>query len=264
MITILKTLDITFSRCWYIFSAFVFLGSLVSSCTIVRPGSYFKNVTRDTIINLAPIAKEGIKVKSGDKLSITVTSLNKAEDLIFNGDFKDGQGFEVNEAGEIHYHKLGRVKVAGLTRKQIKTKLEQQLEPYLKDPVVTLNFINHHVTVLGDIGKPQLLSMPEERLSIVDVLAQSGNTNLSTELTNIKVIRDTGENQKIIKQLNLEDHSIFSSEFFYLQPNDVVVLGNNEKMYLEEQKRIRYQQASTIALQLITVGLVIYQTFFRN
>lgn len=244
---------------------FPFLSVLVivfsSSCEITRPAGYFKHISRDTVISVATLPEEELRIKRGDILSIGLSSLSKLEDEIFSAGAE--AGYEVGNEGEIYIHRLGKLTVQGLTRKQLKAKLEQDLRPYLKDPVAVVTFKNHHITVIGDIGRTQVLQMPAERISIIDVLAQSGTIGQTIELKNVMVIRDTSDNKKLIKHVNLEDHSVFGSDYFYLQPNDVVVLNPDEKRLVQDQKRLKYQQFSSIILQTVTIGLLIYQTFFR-
>ena len=142
--------------------------------------------------------------------------------------------------------------------------MEEDLKPYLKDPVVAVGFANHHITILGSIGSPQILALPSEKISVMDVLAMSGSVLATTSVSDVIIIRDSSSDKKQIRHINLEDHSVFNSDFFYLQPNDVVVVRPDEKIILEEMKRQRYQQVSSIVLQSITIALIIYQTFFRK
>ena len=129
---------------------------------------------------------------------------------------------------------------------------------------MSIKFTNHHVTLIGASGNTKVLPMPEERISIIDLLAEGGSLTETNLLSDIVVIRDSSDTQKSIKHLNLEDNSVFESGYFYLQPFDVVVVSSNEKAIMDEKKRLRYQQIATLSLQVITISLVVYQTFFRN
>lgn len=233
-----------------------------SSCKITRTNSYFRELTKDTVVTLAAKTNEELKVKQGDILTISVSSLSKEEDELFNNE--SSKVCEINAEGNIYFHRIGKLPVVGLTRRQVKLTIEEKLTPYLKEPIVSVKFVNHHVTILGDINNPRILEMPAEKISLIDAIAQSGSVNPTTKLSSVIIIRDSSTNMKQIKHVNLEDHSLFGSQFFYLQPNDVVVLNADEKLIIEEKKRQRYQQISTVILQAVTVALVIYQTFFRN
>ena len=129
------------------------LATFTSSCKIYQPAYYFKDITRDTIIQGFISNEPELKIKTNDLLAISISSLSADEDGLFNKALSTGEaksGFQVNNDGMIYLHKLGKIAVAGLSRKELKNKLEQDLLPFLKDPIVTVNFANHRVTVLGD------------------------------------------------------------------------------------------------------------------
>lgn len=232
--------------------------SFFTSCKVTRPGNYLRAIKSDTTVNVPPRESDNLKIRPGDKLVITVSSLNRDEDLIYNTE--NNAGYEVSQEGTIHLRRLGKLSVQGLTRKQVKQKIEEGLAPYLKDPLVSIKFTNHHVTLVGASGNTKVFLMPEESISIFDLLAEGGSLTETILLSDVMVIRDSTNTQKNIKHLNLENNSVFESGYFYLQPYDVVVVSTNEKAIMDE----KYRQLTTLALQTVTLGLVIYQTFFRN
>lgn len=242
-----------------------------SSCKVTRPSNFFYNISRDTTINGTKQTVLPLKIKSGDGLAIAISSLNKDEDALYASSLTAGAtgeagtlpGLLVNDAGEIYVHKLGKIKVAGLTRTELKMQLEKDLLPFLKDPIVAVSFTNHHLTVIGEIGSSQVLPIPDEKISIIDVMAKSGNALKTSQLTNVMIIREQ-ENSKDFRHVNLEDNSIFTSPYYYLQPNDVVVISPNEKIVREEQRRTQYLQTSAFVLQFLSISIIIYQTFFRK
>ncbi len=257
-----KNLTTFFSKWGVAFFLLILVGSF-SSCITSKTSSYFRNINRDTTISSANIAPEELKIQKGDILGLNVSSLNKDEDLLYSSS-TSLPGYEVDNKGEIHVHHIGKINVLGLTRRQLKTKLEEDLKLYLKDPIVNVTFTNHHITILGTVGNPQILAMPAEKISIIDVLASSGSVAPMSNLSNVVIIRDSSDTKKQVKQINLEDNSVFNSDFFYLKPNDVVVVKPDEQALKRDQRKLQYQQVSSIVLQLLTITIIIYQTFFRN
>jgi polysaccharide biosynthesis/export protein len=252
------------------FSIFLLL-PVFFSCSVSKPTYYFKDIKRDTVINTAGAVKTGeLKIKSGDILGVSFSSLSREEDEIFNKPAvvslagSPTLGFPVDKEGNIYLHKLGKVKAEGMTRNELKIYLEKQLQPFLKDPVVTVSFSNHFVTVIGEVGKPQLLNMPDESISILDVLAQTGNVNPIAQMNNLMVVREKDQTSKEFKHINLEDQSIFTSSWYYLQPNDIVVVNPDEKRVIQKERRDRYQQTASIIFQALTTVIIVYQAFFRN
>jgi len=147
-----------------------------------------------------------------------------------------------------------------MTRRELKDKIQKDIQPYLKDPVVNVSYLNHRITVLGEVNKPQVLQMPEEQMSLLEVLVSSGDVTPSARRDNILIIRETG-NGKQFKRINLEDHSIFTSEWYYLQPDDVVYVEPNDKK-LNEEKRNKRLQTVSMALSAISLALIILNRIF--
>ena len=242
---------------------------LFFSCYTSKPISYFKDIKKDTVISNTTFNGAELRIKKTDILNISISSLSKEEDALFSKQETGGNtagssaaaGFPVDVNGNIHLHKLGRVRAEGMTRNELKNELEKQLQPYLKDPVVAVNFANHYITVIGEVGKPQLLNMPDERMSIVDMVAQSGNINEMAELNNLMIIREKDSSSKEFKHITLEDRSIFTSSWYYLQPNDVVVVNPDEKRVTQKDRRDRYQQTMTLLLQASSLIIIFTQIF---
>ena len=170
-------------------------------------------------------------------------------------------GYLVDGNGNIQLHKLGVIHVEGITRRELKDKIQTGLQPYLKDVVVTVRYLNHKITVLGEVTKPQVIQMPEEHLSILEVLGASGDVTPSAKRDNILIIRETATGKQT-KRINLEDQSVFNSEWYWLQPDDVVYVGPNDKK-IQEENRIKKQQTLSIALSALSVAVIVLFRFIK-
>lgn len=254
-----------------------FLGSLLfigffSSCKVTElpNSSYFKNVQKDTLYRSAVNKYTESKIRKTDQLSITIASSSREEDMVYNapaglvstaGTGSGGSGYTVDASGSIQLHKLGTIRAEGMTRRELKDKIQKDLEPYLKDPVVSVKYLNHKVTLIGEVAQPKIVPMPEEQLSILEVLAAGGDVNEIARRDNILIIRET-ENGKQTKHINLEDESIFSSPWYYLQPDDVVYISPNDAK-LTEAKRLRRQQNISLAISAVSLGVIILNSLIR-
>ena len=111
----------------------------------------------------------------------------------------------------------------------------------MKEPIVQVNFLNHKVTVMGEVRTPQILNMPDEPLTIIDALILSGDVTANAKRNNIAIIREEGTERKV-KHINLENNSIFSSPLYYLQPNDIILVSaETEKFEKEERRKKNYR-----------------------
>ncbi len=240
---------------------------MFSSCTISKQSQYFRKLSKDTtLINTVLNNYESTIIK-GDRLSIIVSSLNTQEDLIFNGTSPSSiasnntattstGGYLVQEDGTIQLHRIGKIKVEGLTRRALVLQLEKKLEDYTKDPLVQVNYVNHKVTVIGEVGKPIVYNMPEEQISIIDLLVQSGDATQNANRTDIMIIREEGKNRNV-KHINLEDNSIFTSPWYFVKPNDIVLVNTDEKKYLDTEKRNRIQNNISLTASIVSLALII-------
>ena len=232
----------------------------LSSCSTAKKSFYFQTLQKDTSIN-SPVHKvSDSKIRKNDQLLINISSLNRDEDLTYNaatiGNIAgsgSGLGYLVDGNGNIQLHRLGSIRAEGMTRRELKDKIQKDISPYLKDPVVTVRYLNHRITVLGEVGKPSVIQMPEEQLSLLEVLGSTGDVTQFARRDNILIIRETS-NGKTFKRLNLENHSLFTSEWYYLQPDDVVYVEPNDKKVNEENRNKR-QQVISMALSGLSIAI---------
>jgi polysaccharide export outer membrane protein len=247
----------------------VFCGAaLFSSCIVSKTTSYFKTLNKDTTIQGFITNDFESKIQKKDVLGITVSSMNKLMDESFNltgSAIAGGQsapGYLVNEKGEITLHYLGTITAAGLTRKELKQKIEQGLLPFMKEPIAGVQYLNHKVTILGEITRPQVINMPEEQMSIIDVIVNSGDVKENASRKNIMVIREEKDTKKV-KYINLEDHSIFTSPWYYVQPNDIVYVLPDTEKYMKEEKRRNMQTTFSLVASVVSLVAVILNFIIR-
>ena len=212
-----------FSLFTFHFSLFLLLIIFLSSCSSTNKTTYFQNIPNDTTLTNLVSKDFEPKIQKGDLLGITVASLSPENTIIYNAP-QNAQGpltgYLVDENGDIQFVKLGTLHVEGMTRKELKAKLEKDMAPYLAQAVVAVGFLNRHITMIGGIS-PQIIPMPNDNMTILDAIAASGGISDKGRPDNILVVREKG-NSKEFKRLNLTDNSIFYSPYFYMQPNDVV------------------------------------------
>jgi polysaccharide export outer membrane protein len=250
---------------YFTICSFLILGFVMtfSSCYNSKPIAYFKTLPRDTTINSFVTKKFETKIRKDDLLGITVSSLNNELDLQFNGvnDISNEatnisqniSGYLVDENGQISLHFLGKLKVEGLTKKQLKDKLEKELLPYLKEPIVTVKYMNRKVTVMGNVVTPKVIYMNDEQMSLFDVLVDCGDLKSEALSSDLMIIRDSVEH-KIIKHINLEDQSILSSEWYYVRNDDIVYVKQNPLKNDKEEKRLRVQTTVSIVTAFASVS----------
>jgi polysaccharide biosynthesis/export protein len=230
---------------------------LFSSCTSTKKTIYFQDIQKDTTLTNLVSKNFEPKIQKGDLLSITVASLSPENTALYNAP-QNAQGpltgYLVDENGNIQFIKLGTLHVEGMTRKELKAKLEKDLSLYLAQTVVAVGFLNRHVTMMGAIS-PQILPMPNDNMTIFDALASGGDIGAKGRTDNVLVIREK-DNSKEFKRLNLTDKSIFYSPYFYLQPNDIIYV-EPVKIKNDNTTRIISYVTAGISFVLLVIDRII-------
>ena len=257
-----------FSKVNFLLSVIVFAFIVLSmvSCNVTKPSAYFTNLKKDTTLTGSVSAEFELKIMKGDRISIIVTSLSTLEDAVFNSagtggavssaTATKGAGYLVLQDGTVLLHRLGTVQVEGLTRKELSKKLEGQLLSYMKEPIVQVNFLNHKITVLGEVRTPQIIYMNDEPLTIIEALILSGDVTPNANRNNIAIIREVGTEKKV-KHINLEDNSIFSSPLYYVQPNDIILVSAETEKFVKEEKRKKLQTTLSLVASGVSFLLII-------
>ena len=138
-------------------------------------------------------------------------------------------GYLVDENGFITFPVIGKVQAGGISYDSLQNLLQNKLiiGGYVLDPVVTVSPMNFRVSVVGEVRVPQELHVTGERLTIFEALAMCGDVTDSGMRTNVIVMREKhGELTPI--QVDLTKKTIFDSEVYYLQQNDIVYVEQND------------------------------------
>lgn len=237
-------------------TVFLLILSALLSCSTPKNTAYFQTLPRDTVLQNTVSKNWDLKIKPDDLLSIGVTSASSELSNLYNSAQAGGTtpGYLVDKNGNVQFFKLGDVKVAGLTRDEVKANLQKELSPYLKDPVVTVRFANNHVTVLGEVGSPGVRQISTDQISIWDLIGESGDLKETAKRESVLIIRQT-DTGKVFKHVNLLDHSIFSSPYYYLRNEDLV--------YVEPDPKKKSSQSAPQIISYVISGVSLI-TFLVN
>lgn len=236
-----------------------------ASCVSTKKVKYFPD-QKDGIIPTTNPFPESVIQKS-DILSINVSSLNPEATSIFNpnsGPAAAGApaGYLVNSEGLIQFPVLGNIKAEGLTKNQLKENIVKSLidKKLLLDPIVTIRFLNFRVTVLGEVNHPTVVTVPNEKLSLLEALGLAGDLTIYGQRNNVMVIREEKDG-KVIKRLNLNSSEIFTSPYYYLQSNDIVYVEPNKTKIASVG---RGNQLLPIIFSGLSLAVIVVQQVLNN
>ncbi len=211
-----------------------------ASCINTKKALYFYNVPDTTFVQRTPDIETPIQFN--DILGITVSSLSVEASAIFNppnsnnarsstlsgGNVEPG-GYLVNDNGFIEFPVLGNIKAVGLTRDQLTQNITNLIleKKLLVDPLVNVRFLNYEVTVLGEVAKPTVITVPNEKISLLKAIGLAGDLTIYGRRDNVLLIRDE-DGKKRTRHINLNSSDFFNSPYYYLHPNDVIYVQPNK------------------------------------
>lgn len=138
-------------------------------------------------------------------------------------------GYLVDSEGYIDFPFLGKLKVLGLTRTQLTSLIKEQLigKGLLNDPIVTVQFLNFRISVMGEVSHPGTFDLTSDRITILEALSRAGDLTIYGKRDNVKIIREQN-GKRSVATLDLRNDNIFNSPYYYLQQNDIVYVEPNK------------------------------------
>jgi len=229
-----------------LWAAFCLVVMLLASCGSSKNVAYIKN--SDSIDFSKSAFLYDARIMPKDILTITVNTTDPAASAPFNltisnplnssgGRSTLNQGgmslqtYLVANNGTIEYPVLGTLEVGGLTKSECEKLIHDRIMPYLnaaENPVVTVRMSNYKISVLGEVNRPGMFNVSNEKINMFEALAQAGDLSIYGVRDRVKLIREDEKGGKQIHTLNLNDANIINSPYYYLQQNDIVYVEPNK------------------------------------
>lgn len=243
--------------------AFVSLALLVSSCASTKDIVYFQNKMVNSPEKIDKHA--GIVVQPKDMISIVVSSRNPelvamfnlpvvsyqaGGELIASGGYNQRlMGYVVDEQGFIDFPVLGKLSVAGKTRWEVAEMVKDKLlqDGYLTDAVVTVEFLNFKVSVLGEVQSPGTFVIEGDKVTVLQAISLARDLTIFGRRDNVSVIREQN-GHRTIYEINLTDVDLFKSPAYYLQQNDIIYIQPNDVKARQSTTDDKTLRISSIAL----------------
>jgi len=240
----------------------VILGLFLTSCASKEDVVYFQNAgSFETLVDRNSFTP---KFKVDDLVSIHVSTLDKEASGPFNlfrgaqeGGFAAEQvDYLVDEAGEIDFPVIGKVKIAGLSPEETRVILTDRLSEYIRDPIINIRLKNFTVTILGEVRRPGTYPVNGERITILEALGLAGDLTIKGQRENVMVIRDF-DGTKVYSRIDLTSKQALNSPVYYLTQNDVVYIEPNQSAVSSSQLDARVSIAISLLSLLITSSVIL-------
>ncbi len=210
---------------------------LASSCSTPNV-AYFKGIEAGTPQQI--INDYEIRVRPQDKISILVNYKDQMLADLFNlkrplgqtagsNNMKTELGYTVDSKGNIDFPVLGTIHIEGKTREEIASFIKNELTTrnLIKDPTISVEFLNLSVSVLGEVKNPGRFNIDRDQITLLDAISMAGDLSIYGKRENVLVQRK--ENGKAtLYTVNLNSgQNLYSSPVYYLQQNDIVYVEPN-------------------------------------
>lgn len=215
---------------------------LLASCSSPKNVAYIQN--SDSIDYSRSEVLYDARIMPKDILTITVNTVNPEASAPFNlfvsselsanrsiGGQRSLQTYLVDNKGCIEFPVIGTIKVGGLTKSACEKLIHDKIQRFMnaeENPIVTVRMSNYKISVLGEVNRPGMFTVSNEKINIFEALAQAGDLTIYGVRDRVKLIREDEKGHKDVYTLNLNDAEIINSPYYYLQQNDVIYVEPNK------------------------------------
>lgn len=239
---------------------------LAVSCASPKKVAYFQGIDNARTEDM--VGRYQVRIMPNDNLYITVSALNSDAVMIFNSINTNANvnvnmetlnltGYLVDDAGFINFPVIGRVQLGGLTKAEAVELLRTKVSDYIVNPVVNIRFVNYKVTVLGEVMKPGTFTVKDERVTIPEALGMAGDMTIYGKRDNVLICRETN-GEKTFARLDMTSPDVFSSEYFYLQQNDIVYVQPNKARAGSSSYNQNLSLGVSLLSLLVTIAFVVF------
>jgi polysaccharide export outer membrane protein len=233
----MKNINYSISRVYKAF--FVSMILFISSCNSYKNVTMFQGEfdTKNVLLH----TQKDIILQKNDILEITLITSNEEFSKLFQTALESNvrnqlnytsgaaapKGFSINQDGTFDLPYAGKIYAHGKTRDEIKKEIVSKLKEFIIDPVILIKVLNFKISVLGDVKAPGTFNIPNEKVSIIEAIGIANDINITADLKNAVIIRETDSSRIQIK-VDLTKKDVFKSDVYFLKQNDIVYIPPNK------------------------------------
>jgi polysaccharide export outer membrane protein len=242
---------------------------LFSACSTSKEILYLQDIKINDPVKIDKSPE--IKILPKDVIMIVISSKDPALAALFNlpmvsnyagnGEVTSNRnnnlmGYTVDSEGKIDFPILGDLLVAGLTRKQLSEMVKDRLikENLIKELVVTVEFMNQKINVLGEVNNPGSIPIVKDQLTLLEAISMAGDLTIYGKRDAVYVIREVNDTRTTFK-VDLRSANLFASPAYYLQQNDVIYVAPNNVR--AGQSTVNDNNLKSVSLWLSITSLII-------
>ena len=110
-----------------------------------------------------------------------------------------------------------------LQQQRLPEKIQKALSDYVSNTSIIVKYIDNQVTVMGEVKQQGVYTFIQDKLNIYEALGLGGGLTQYGDRKKIILIRNEGS--KIMHyRLDLSDSKIAGKDYYYILPNDVIIV----------------------------------------
>ena len=203
--------------------------------------NYMQDIQEETVMNMK--SNEGILVQPKDMIAIVVSHRDPELAAMFNlsnASYQAGGearmsgtyrllGYSVDTEGNIDFPIVGKIHVAGMNRWEVAETVKNELSSrnLLRDAVVTVEFMNFQISVLGEVSRPGTYTITGDKINLMQALSLAGDMTIFGRRDNIQVTREEG-GKRHIYVVDIRNSELYNSPAYYLRQNEVIYVEPNK------------------------------------
>jgi len=206
---------------------------IFSSCVTARQTNYLQPPGRGIPAFADTVVFQEYRLRVGDRLFLRVISLDEDMNQLFNiggagmtaGNLSELFTYRVETDGTIYLPKIGKVPVVGLTMREARFLLIDQLKPHFRETTrldVEVRRAHRYFTVIGEANAGRF-PIDREKINIFQALAIAGDIGTFGNRSRVQILRETEHGAEILS-FDIRSEDIIHSRYFYIQDNDVIYI----------------------------------------
>jgi len=218
-----------------LFFILLFIGVLSTSCVPTKDLIYLQDKGTSNTKN-GEITESNVKpyrLQTHDVLSINIRTTDPRFVEIFKSTSIIAQnteayyfnGYSIDDHGNIRIPVLGEINVLGFTTEEVRKKIESiLLKDFFKEEAqvfVVVKLSGFRYTVNGEVLSPGTKILYQDKVNILEAIANCGDITVTGDRKDIKVMRQFPQGTEIFS-IDLTDVAAMKSNVYYLQPNDYI------------------------------------------
>jgi len=142
------------------------------------------------------------------------------------------RGLLIDSKGDIRLPLINKIHLAGLTQPEAEEKLTEAYRVFLKKPDIHIEVINKRAYVIGEVKRPGEITLENEQLPLLQILARAGDLTDQANRKSILVMRRDRGSKVTSQIINLTNANSIVAANLMIKPNDIIyVMPNDMKAF---------------------------------